>query len=83
MVQNTKHTSPHIHNLTKLATMAEISLSDEQIMDLKIITTFNIAARYENEKFNFYKKCTADYTKKYLDLTKHYYLWLRKNYQKK
>ncbi len=83
VIQNTKQNSPFIHDLVKLATIAKLKLTDKQIEDLKIITTFNIMARYDNEKFNFYKKCTPGFTKQYLDITKQNYLWLKKHCQKK
>ena len=83
VVQNTKQLSPFIHDLTKLAEMAKLDLTENQIDDLKTITTFNISARYGDIKLNFYKKCTLNFTKKYLKITKTLYLWLKKYCQKK
>ena len=83
VVQNTKQNSPFIHDLAKLSELTKIKFSEIQIENLKTITTFNIAARYDNEKLNFYKKCNIDFTKKYLIKTKKLYLWLKKYYQKK
>lgn len=49
----------------------------------RVITTFNISGRYQDEKFNFYKKCTKNYTEKYLQITKELNVWLKKQYLKK
>lgn len=47
---------------------------------LRVITTFNIAGRYEDEKYAFYKKCTKKFTLKYFENTKKLYLWLKKQF---
>ena len=66
VVESTKEPAPHIHDLAKLANLAKLDLADEDIENLKIINQFNIAARYDNIKQQFYKRCTKEYTKKYL-----------------
>ena len=83
VVEVTKKTPPYIHDLAKLANTAELELSEDQIQNLRAITGFNIASRYNDEKFLFYKKCTKAYTEKYIKITKNLYLWAKKNYQKK
>ncbi|MFH1030647.1 MAG: HEPN domain-containing protein [bacterium] len=82
VVIKTKEPSPYIHNLEKLAHLAEITLSAETINNLRTITEFNIAGRYDDKKFAFYKKCTKNYSKKYLEISKKIIIWLKKEYQK-
>ena len=83
IVAKTKKHAPYIHELDRLANKIKLDLTTKQIQDLKIITTFNIQARYDSIKFSFHKKCTADYTKKYLEITRQLYLWLKKQFPKK
>ncbi|MBF8280483.1 MAG: HEPN domain protein [Candidatus Magasanikbacteria bacterium] len=80
VVQNTNAPAPPLHDLTKLADIAQIALSSKQKQDLRTITIFNIAGRYDDIKLSFYKKCTPSFTKKYSDITKTLVLWLKKSY---
>jgi len=61
---------PPIHKLVKLATDCKIELSEEQVDDLREMTSFNIEARYDIIKDKLYKKATKEYTKKYFQKTK-------------
>ena len=83
IVQRTKTHAPYTHKLVDLARLAKIDLSTEQIDALTIITEFNIAARYNEFKFDFYKRCTKAYTKKYFLISKKLYLWLKKQFSLK
>lgn len=83
VVKQTKDNPPYIHDLKTLAKIAKVELSEEQNNQLGILTTFNIAGRYSDAKHDFYKKCTKDYTKKYLEITRKLFVWLKKEYQKK
>ncbi|OGG16085.1 hypothetical protein A3D77_02110 [Candidatus Gottesmanbacteria bacterium RIFCSPHIGHO2_02_FULL_39_11] len=75
-----KHNAPPwIHDLEKLAKVSSVSLVPADMKeDLSEITTFNIQARYEDEKFTFYKKATEGFTIKYMKKTKEILLWLKK-----
>jgi len=79
---HTKQHPPYIHDLERLAVMADLSLTSNHINDLKAISAFNIAGRYSDYKFVFYKKCTRAYTEKYLLKTKHLMICLKKFYPK-
>jgi HEPN domain-containing protein len=68
---------PKIHNLVKLAELASIKLTLEQKIFLDEVNDFNLETRYPDFNFEFYKICTATYTKKYLDLIKEFYSWLK------
>lgn len=83
VLESTKEPAPYIHDLTKLANIANINFGNEDIENLKVINQFNIASRYDNVKQQFYKQCTAEYAKKYLSITKYIYLWLEKKFPKK
>lgn len=78
VVKKTKTHAPHIHQLVKLSQLAQIKLSPEQIDQLTTITEFNIAARYNEAKFDFFQRATKTYTEKYLVLTKKIYSWFKK-----
>lgn len=83
VVKKTNKPAPYIHDLAKLSEIAQLGMSESQIQNLRIITGFNMSARYDDVKLAFHKKCTKSYTKKYLEITKDLYLWLKKQYQKK
>ena len=53
--------------------MAEISgveLTEEKKLFLDEINDFNIEIRYPDYRFDFYKKCTEEFTRKYFDKIK-------------
>lgn len=78
VVKQTKSHAPYTHKLVRLASLVNIKLNAEQLENLTTITEFNLAARYYEIKFNFYKKCTKPYTEKYFLISQKLYLWLRK-----
>jgi len=67
VVQETGEQAPYIHDLLRLAKLAEINLNKEEFNLLKIVSTFNIRARYPEQKLKLYKICTEKYTKDKLD----------------
>ena len=69
VVLHTKKEAPYTHDLERLSVIAKIPLPSEQVNDLKAISAFNIASRYSDYKFEFYKKCTRSYTHNYLSKT--------------
>lgn len=84
VVKHTKLHAPHTHKLVRLAGLANINLTTKQFENLTTITEFNIATRYYEIKFDFYKKCTRAYTEKYFLISQELYLWLKeKIYLKK
>lgn len=58
--------APPIHKLKLLAEKLPVPISDTLADQLLEITTFNISARYDNEKFALYKKATPEYTSKWM-----------------
>lgn len=79
VVQKTGKQAPPIHDLKRLAKLAGLKLSVEQRQGLETITTFNIKARYDDVKQNFYRKATKEYTREYLEITKEVIVWLKEN----
>jgi len=47
----------------KLAKLIEIDLDKDLIKELTSITSFNLEARYDDYKEQFYKKATKKFTK--------------------
>lgn len=56
------------HNLHKLAKKIKYPFNEEVYEQLREITTFNIAARYDDEKLSFYKKANKTYTFKWVKI---------------
>ncbi len=46
-------------------------------MILDSITRFNIKARYDDYKQNFYKLCTDEFTKEWIEKIKDCRLWIK------
>ena len=78
VVKKTKQQAPYGHNLTRLAELSGIKFSEGQLDLLAEITSFNIEARYNDYKRQFFKKATKEYTKKYFGSAKDIYLWLKR-----
>lgn len=80
IVEKTGEPAPYLHDLLDLANVAKIELSEEQRELLREINTFNIRARYDNYKSEFYKRATRNYTLEYFELADKLYLWLGKKF---
>ena|SRR3989344_3979877 len=50
-----------VHNLVLLAQKAELDLTQDEQEQLKEISSFNVSARYDTYKREFYNKATADF----------------------
>lgn len=70
--------APYGHNLLRFAEMSSLKFSTKQLDLLDEINTFNIEARYNDYKFQFYKKATKEYTQKYFEKAEKNYSWLKK-----
>jgi|SRR3989338_3289208 len=69
-----------IHNLVKLSQQAQLKLTPQIQLDFDEITTWNIRARYDNIKREFYKKATKEFTLIWLEKIKELFLWLKNQY---
>jgi len=56
-----EQTPPFSHNLMYLCEKAGIELDDQKLELLEEISDFNLEARYPDDKFSFYKKCTIGF----------------------
>ena len=57
---------PYRHSLILLSQKCNINLSASEMNFLDELSSFNIAARYPDSKFQFHKKCTKRFTQKYI-----------------
>jgi len=83
IVRKTYQSAPFLHDLEKLAVLAGVSLDDQLRDQLRTISTFNIAARYDDVKLAFYKQCTKKYTAAYFSKTQKIWRSLKKHSLKK
>jgi len=82
VVKTTGGNPPFTHDLAKLAKLTGYNFSEEQLDWLDTITTFNLNARYDSYKKAFYRKCTFDFTKEWLDNIKTLRLWIKEQLMK-
>ena len=69
--------APYTHNLQRIAEFSGILLDSTQKKALAEITTFNLEARYPDDKRSFRKKCTKEYTKKEIEKAEGVFKWLK------
>jgi HEPN domain-containing protein len=77
-VKNVSISPPFFHDLVRLAEKANIKLSDDQKDVLDTITTFNIRARYDDYRMEFHKKCTKQFSEKWVGTIKEFRQWIKK-----
>ena len=68
---------PKIHNLNILAQKCNLELDERKSRILITCNSFNISARYEDYKNEFYERCTAEYTKEQIENIKEVREWLK------
>ena len=68
---------PKIHNLNILAERCNLELDERKKKILMVCNSFNISARYEDYKNEFYEKCTRDYTIEQIKNTEEVRSWLK------
>ncbi|RPH33639.1 MAG: HEPN domain-containing protein [Bacteroidales bacterium] len=76
VAKHKKH-APFLHNLYRLAELSEMKMTDENSDWLDKITSFNLNARYDDYKREFYKLCTADFTKEWIDKITVIRIWIK------
>ena len=62
VVETTKRQAPKIHDLVRLAQMANLSLTDPEIAFLDEMSEFNIEARYPDYRLRMYRLATKVFT---------------------
>jgi HEPN domain-containing protein len=68
---------PMIHNLLRLAQKSGIEMNNEMELVFAELTEFNILARYEDYKMEFYKRCTEEYTTKWITEISNSRQWIK------
>ena len=69
--------APFTHNLYRLAELGGLEISEEYAEWFFKITTFNLNARYDDYKKEFYAICTADFTKEWIEKIKTLQQWIK------
>jgi HEPN domain-containing protein len=76
-VQNISNTPPFIHDLVRLAEKSNLPLDEEQKDILDTISAFNLRARYDDYKMEFHRKCSRQFTEKWVDHIKEFREWIK------
>lgn len=69
--------APRSHDLLHLAGKINLKLTERQEDLLDTITGFNMSARYDDYKKEFYRKCTDEYTQEQIRNIQEVRLWLK------
>ena len=77
-VKRFKKHAPFTHNLYRLAEKIEMELTEEYADWLDEIISFNLNARYDDYKREFYLICNYDYTKSWIDKITYIRTWIKK-----
>lgn len=77
-VRKYKKHAPFIHNLYRLAELNEIELTEEYSDWLDKITSFNLNARYDDYKREFYSLCTPDFVSNWIEKIEIIRTWIKK-----
>jgi len=76
-VSKYKKHAPFLHNLYRLAQLSNIEMNDEQSDWLDKVTSFNMNARYDDYKREFYSLCTPDFTKEWIQKIEILRSWIK------
>jgi len=76
-VQQVDITPPLIHDLVRLSERAGLTLQEAQKDILDTITTFNLQTRYDDYKMSFHRKCSREYTEKWINEIKGFRKWMK------
>lgn len=77
IVKRVKNHAPFTHDLRRLAKLSDIEFDEKNKKWLDTITTFNLSARYDNYKQDFYERCTTEYTEKWIAVIKELRGWIK------
>lgn len=82
VVKQTGEHAPYTHSLVLLAKKANIKMTEEMLDQLAEYIEFHIEARYPDEKKDFYKQCTEEFTRKKIAEMDKVYKWLTQKLSK-
>jgi HEPN domain-containing protein len=77
VVKNTKSHAPFTHDLRRLAILTDLDFTEDFNRYFDTITTFNLNARYDDYKQDFYKKCTSEYANIWITHIKTLRKWIK------
>lgn len=80
-VRDNAEEAPKIHDLVRLAERTKLKLTQEIEEFLFVANTFNIEARYPQDKLKFYKICTKKFTQENFQKIEEVYQWLKSQIQ--
>ncbi|MBU6157920.1 MAG: HEPN domain-containing protein [Bacteroidetes bacterium] len=69
--------APFTHNLYRLGELIGLDMSNEYADWFDEITSFNLNARYDDYKKEFYQLCTSDYTKNWIERIITVRIWIK------
>lgn len=76
-VKRFREHAPFTHNLYRLGELIGLEMSDEYSDWFDEITSFNLNARYDDYKKEFYKLCTPEYTQAWIEKIKTIRTWIK------
>lgn len=77
VAKRTKSLPPRIHDLEVLAKRGMVQLDPETKDFFSLMNSFNLEARYPDERFRIYKKATRKYAERLFNKTKENFAWLK------
>jgi HEPN domain-containing protein len=77
IVKVTNEHPPFSHDLRRLAKLTGLSFNEEHLRWLDTITSFNLNARYDNYKQEFYLKCTHEFAAVWIKNINEIRLWIK------
>lgn len=69
--------APFTHNLYRLTELTEIDVPEDYSDWLVTVTSFNINARYDDYRKEFYNRCTLEYTTLWIERIKRLRIWIK------
>jgi len=79
-VKKNRNHAPFTHNLYRLAELGNLEISEEYAEWLLKITTFNLNARYDDYKKEFYSMCTVEFTNEWIEKIKILQQWIKQKF---
>jgi HEPN domain-containing protein len=76
-VQQKGSHAPLTHNLYRIIELSGLEISEEYADWLFKITAFNLNARYDDYKKEFYAMCTADFAEEWIEKIKTLQKWIK------
>ena len=81
-IKHVDNNVPYSHDLLRIAEKSNLNLTNEYKDMIDLITTFNIKARYDDYKLEFYKKCNKKFTNDSIKKIKEIRKWIKEELKK-